>query len=187
MFVRFAIWPVALALLLASPGLAQDDDYARSGLYGGFGYSHGFALFDGLFGTDLDTDADSSAGFTAVAGYRVSPFWGAELDLEYMNAFSLRAPASGEVRTLSTTFNFNLYPLEGRIQPYIKIGGGLGWAQIGGSSDGSLGFLLAVGIGSDYYLTRNIVLNVETVYIGSTGDISGTSHLNLTAGARYRF
>jgi hypothetical protein len=187
MFVRFAIWPAAIALLLASPGLAQDDDYARSGLYAGFAYSHGIATFDGLAGLDFTVEADSSAGFTAVAGYRVTPFYAVELDLEYMNGFELLAPFSGKIRTLSTTFNFNIYLLEGRVQPYVKFGGGLGWVDSGISLDSSLGFLLAVGVGGDYYLTRNIVLNFETLYIGSTGDISGTSHLNLNLGARYRF
>ncbi len=187
MFVRFAVWPVAIALLLASPGLAQDDDYARSGLYAGFAFSAGIAAFDGLAGQEFTVEADASVGFTAVTGYRMSPFYAVELDLEYMNGFELLAPFSGKVRTLSTTANINIYPLEGRIQPYIKFGGGLGWAESDLSSDSSLGFLLTVGVGGDYYLTRNIVLNFETLYIGSTGDISGTSHLNLNLGARYRF
>lgn len=181
MFVRFATWPVALALLLASPGIAQDNDYARSGLYGGFAYSHGFAFFDDL------PAADSSSGFTAVAGYRVSPFWSAELDLEYMNAFDLQTSSSAKVRTLSTTVNFNLYALEGRIQPYVKFGGGFGWAQIGVSSNSKVGGVLTIGIGGDYYLTRSIVLNLESMYVGNLGGIHGTSHLNVTVGARYRF
>ncbi len=111
MFVRFAIWPVAIALLLAAPGLAQDDDYARSGSYAGFAFSHGIATFDGLGGIASDVEAESSAGLTAVAGYRVTPFYAVELDLEYMNDFELLAPLSGSVRTLSSTVNFNIYAM----------------------------------------------------------------------------
>ena len=35
--------------------------------------------------------------------------------------------------------------------------------------------------------TVHIVVNGELIYIASFGDIDGTSHLNLTFGARYRF
>jgi len=184
MSVRLAAGSIALALLLASPGRAQDDDHARSGPYAGLGYSQGFEFF-----YDLGS-ADSSFGFTAVAGWRVTPFWSAELDLEYMNGFDLASSGGASLRTLSATLDFVLYALDGRIQPYIKFGGGFGRTEVTGgpgASDSSVGGLLNVGVGGDYYLTRSIVLNLESMYIGSLGDIDGTSHLNATLGARYRF
>ena len=122
MFVRFAIWPIALVLLIASPDFARaDNDYARIGPYVGFAYSRGFEVVRGderLLGGSFSI-VDSTNGFTAVAGYRLTPFWAVEIDLEYMNAFSLVADPPLEIpppsaRTLSTTLNFNFYPFEGR-------------------------------------------------------------------------
>ncbi|NRA00843.1 MAG: porin family protein [Myxococcales bacterium] len=204
MIARFICSTLLLAVAASAPGWAQEEpDYGRTGYYVGGGLAIGREMFDEVFPADIDT----GVGFDINAGYRVTEFWGAELDLRYMNAFDMngdlipetsRRPAFirnvpsadlKSVRMLDITANIAIYPLRGRIQPYIKAGAGVGWAQAKFTSVTTSGWdgVVRGGLGLDYYLTKHIVVNIEALVLSTFDDINGLDHISVVFGGRYRF
>ncbi len=109
---------LTLIAMIGIPARVQaEDDYGRSGFYLGAGLGLGSEQFDGTGGADIDP----GIGVDGWAGYRISPNFAAELQLEY-----LRFDASGiDGNALAFTGNLKAYLMTGWIQPFAVVGIGL--------------------------------------------------------------
>jgi len=192
-----ALWvAVAALLLLGSPASAEPagPDYARKGWYVGANGIYGLYVFDQ--GKPVETDG--TGGFNVRGGYRIYPWLAAELFYEWAYQFT-KTPAGAPITTdaMSHTITTNLkflYP-RWRAQPYFAFGiGAYGEeettqapAGVSNSSEWGLGMRPVVGV--DFYLTENVVLNLETgpsigLYDAAT---DARIYMSFGGGVQYRF
>jgi opacity protein-like surface antigen len=159
-------------------------------------------------------------GFNARLGWRSSPHFGFELETEYINDFTFSYAQDDidedndpiivdkkfDTLALTITFNAKVHLLTGRIQPYGIAGAGLLYYQnrdykdrderdTKESKSDDTSFALRGGIGLDYYITEQLVANIEGSYVYATSKLnvaeSGSSvpldYLSLGVGLAYRF
>jgi opacity protein-like surface antigen len=121
--------------------------------------------------------------FGAMLGYNFDRHWGLELAAE---GFEIRLSQTGKSGALGeyAVHAFTLQPryrfpmLNGRLQPYVIAGAGLGFAQFNDRNPGGENVQIAaenysavgtVGTGVDYFVLSNIALNFETKYLIARG------------------
>jgi opacity protein-like surface antigen len=204
---------VALSLLLGAPALAQDDEDAVESVFarqGGYVMGAVVGGFDAAAENDLndlgfrDVNVAPAVGFNTRLGWRQSNHFGFEFELEYINDFTISFVdvydndtfRKSDALALAITFNGKVPLLTGRIQPYGIAGAGLLYYQIreGSKNDGT-SFLVRAGIGLDYYITENIVANLEGSYAYPTSRIDpldqglpvDVDYVSLGVGLAYRF
>lgn len=162
------IWYCIAVLLVcaSSPALAQDD-FARPGCYLGLG---GANAFEGS--GDLDQGAP---GLQVRAGCRATEWAGFELHYEGIDDLGDRWALSVDGK---------LYPLHGRIQPFASLG--FGYARLD-DRNVSWDFAVRPGGGIDFYVTRNIAINLNTSYVRPIDDGPAGDYISLGWGFLYRF
>ena len=177
-----------LIAMIGIPASVQaEDDYDRPGFYVGAGLGLGFEQFDGFGGLDVDT----GIGFDGWAGYRLTPHFAAELQLEYIDRFDLSIGGVDvlELETLAFTGNLKGYLSTGWLQPFAVVGIGVLRVDIdsiiGSGSDSD--FVARFGGGVDLYISPNLSLGTTASYVLGTGDIDGLDYVSLVFGAQYRF
>jgi len=167
-----------LLLGLAAAGVAgaeSDEEYDRRGPYLGAG---------GFFALEATGDSDGSdaGGASVVAGIRLAPSVGAELEGTWVSEV-----ADDDLGALG--FNLKLYPfdglgasiLDGRIQPYLFGSAGAAWA--GSDAGGRFG----AGVGSEFYVSESVALNALASYVGHGGEPSDAQYGRFLLGMLYRF
>ncbi len=191
---------LTLIAMIGIPERAQaEDDYGRPGFYLGAGLGFGFEKFEGTGGLDIDT----GIGFDGWAGYRITPNFAAEIQLEYLDRFDFSAdlgPPFGVVdfegNFLAFTGNLKAYLMTGRVQPFAVVGIGVLRAELEalGGSISDTGFAARFGGGIDFYTTpprkagrTNLSIGATASYVLTTGDIDGLDYVSLVLGAQYRF
>ena len=161
------------------------ESRGRNGLYMGLGLVYAPAAFD--LGDDLKTD--NSFGLDARLGYRLCKRVAVEGQYQYVPGFDIDFEDQNVATINPNTFTLNgkVYALpEDSLQPYFL--GGIGFLHARSEGvDGGTGFAGRVGIGADYYLTNNVILNVEFTAVLPTGPVSQLRVLPLVFGAQYRF
>ena len=185
-----------VVLLTPLSAFAGADSFARPGSYIGiFGvYQHNLfknqledLLQDSLSPESVSLSIDDSGGLGAVVGYRLTSFFAAELQYEWVDEYAVSATGvvsgeivSGEIFSLSghtLTANAKFILPIWRIQPYVLVGGGFStWkADRGPRADdlesrdlgidieggNQTGFAGRAGLGVDLYITRNLLLNAQ--------------------------
>jgi opacity protein-like surface antigen len=157
---RLILFSAILVFAGVVPVLAQEDDYARKGIYAGIsmaGTSY-LKVEDDVkddfepsgFGYSGGTDTDDPLGLGVQVGYRFHPHFSAEAGFLWFSSsetefsgeqFPDPADPNGEItdannlsvfklETLNLTGNLKGYLLTGRIQPFVLVGGGLMHANV---------------------------------------------------------
>jgi opacity protein-like surface antigen len=195
---------VAIALLLAAPAQAADDDllYAQRGLYLGAGANFQVPTRTGdienevirsLGGTpNVSANVDDSWGMNARLGYRLNPRLALEGQFEWVANFEVDAQVSGverkqEIALMVLTANGKYFLMTGRVQPYLVAGAGWGRSRvkpaIGGSAERNDGWVARGGVGVSLYGSRDVALTIETSYVHpASGRIEDLDHFSFTAG-----
>ncbi len=210
---------IAMSIMLifagVAPALAEDDDFARDGIYAGINLAGAYYpkidgdIDDGL-GPLLATtnlEVEKPVGVGVRAGYRLFPHLAGEVQFQWF------APSESEtdfyligsdpkidfenvtalrVRTLNLTGNLKGYLLTGRIQPFVLVGGGLLHYEVEdelGLGLGSNGddFVARFGGGVDVYFNRNFVLVIDSSYWLPTGSADQLNQIQVSVGLNYRF
>ncbi len=184
---------VTLVCLLSGVAAAQAptptpaesaDDYARESLYGGLGLIYAVENFDTSEFKPGSTSSNAW-GIDVRAGYRFHPNIAGEVNFQWVNDFELTAPGfktNSSSRTL--TANVKGYPLTGRIQPYAVGGIGILYEQTKGR--GSLQeFEGRLGLGIDFFITNNIVANLECAYGLPISDLNDYLFFPIVFGLQY--
>ena len=180
--------------MIGIPASVQaEDDYGRSGYYLGAGFGFGFEQFDGTSGLHIHT----GIGFDGWAGYRITPNFASELQLEYMDRFN--ASVGGvdiDANVLAFTGNLKAYLLTGWVQPFAVVGIGVLRAELEafGASVSDTDFAARFGGGIDFYSSQlgksgrtNLSLGVTASYVLTTGAIDGFDYVSLVLGFQYHF
>lgn len=188
MSTRF-VWLAVLVVLLAAPGAswADDDDYARSGAYFGVG---GFLAIETF---QNSTAGDLGGGFDLHFGYRITDIFATELEFAYMDGFDYQPEPGTSVDAYTLMGVVKAHAPFGRIQPYGLLGVGYYRAvftrppgTIGGSTD-HVDAAMKVGIGVDYYITRNIAVAPKFDYNFLMNRKMSLDYMAVGVQATYRF
>ncbi len=209
----------------------DDDPFDRPGFYAGISGVYTYNFFDkGIedfledeLGEQGSVDIEDSAGLNARIGYRAASWFAAEIQYEWIATYDVEV--SGDVGPGGSTISGKLYDIDGhtltfntkwivpfwRIQPYLLVGAGYSFYDVGrgplaapleaadddieieGGKQGA--FAGRAGLGLDLYLTNQIVLTTEATAMVTTEDFETPSegaiddlyYLSFGAGLQYRF
>jgi opacity protein-like surface antigen len=186
---------LALLLLPALPARAEEtagadeDPWARPGLYGAAGGTFGFQLFEGSLGTaGVEGEANNSQGFELRFGYRAHPYVAAEFELDILDGFNGEVgPIDTAIDILSTTFSAKGFLPIGRFHPYLTLGGGVMGVDAGNEIlvDDGTSAVLRVGGGMDVYVTDNFAVYLGYHYLLPFGDNHGLDVYAIHFGIQY--
>ena len=214
-FVEFELqkrWAILLVLTLifTSPASADAQDgepYTRDGWYVGASAVYSEHLLESAIEDAVEgaIDVKSTMGINVRAGYRILKWLSAEAEFEWLDGFDVELVGFGRIFSLETyTLTANAvahWPL-GRWQPYFKFGVGVAEYQVndvlglGVNFESDTAFAARLGVGLDYYVTRNWLAHFEAVGELSTHDLgnitgkeslSGVHYLAFQLGFAYRF
>jgi opacity protein-like surface antigen len=213
---RATVFSMILVFAGAGPVLAQDDDFARDGIYlgvnmAGAWYTH--------VKEDLEDDLNNlnphplppsdppsyvhaivgePLGLGVRAGYRFHPHLAGEVQFQWFTDSTIEIAndeitvEAAKLKTWTLTGNVKGYLLTGRIQPFLLAGAGL--MRFSRKDELGLdlkakneGFAARFGVGIDFYFTPNIVAVVEGGYVLPTGTLDGYDHVSWSVGLQYRF
>ncbi len=172
---------MAAAILLAPRPALAESEFGRSGPYLRGGVAAAWDV------TDLIIDVDQGIGLGIALGQRVNSWLALEAQYHWLGNSTIEG-TSAEVTRWDTTANLKV-STAWRFQPYALVGIGYGNYEASGGS-GSIsagGFVTRLGAGFDIYITRNIAVYAEGMYVIATGDISELDYATLGAGAMFRF
>jgi opacity protein-like surface antigen len=171
---------VLAALCTAHVARAADDDpYNRPGGYIGIGASRSVNFFDGAIGDAYHlppSSAEDTWGINARAGYRFNKFLATELEYEWMKNFRLRVQgfSIGRLQTQAATLNLRVVAPYGAWQPYALVGAGAIWTTLNSTTPGispdltTPSFAARFALGLDYYITKNLSLNLGGEFLFDT-------------------
>ncbi len=184
------------------PAPAQDDDFARNGIYlgvpvAGAAYTEVEDDLEDLaaaLGYTIPVDVEVPPGLDARVGYRFHPRlagevqlqWFPEADIEFFDVKAL------ELETLIFTGNVKGYLLTGRIQPFLLVGAGLMHFDVKDKLGVGLrakeeDFAARFGGGVDVYFDPNIAVVIDAGNVLPTGDLDGLDYVSFSVGFQYRF
>ena len=193
------------ALLGALCGLADDAqawDFARGGPYAGVAGSYAIdraaedAIEDQLdaLGYAVKVDLKDSFGVQGRLGWRFARHFAAEIQAESLFGFETRALGQkvSEHEMLVGTLNAKLPLSISDIQPFLLVGVGAMYVKLednlgAGISVDDLGPVLRAGGGLDFYLSRQIVLSVDTTYVLPFDAVQDLDYLSVGFGLQFRF
>jgi len=203
----------ALSMILvfagAAPALAQDDDYARSGVYLGVNMT---GTWYNEMPDDLEEFLDSvpppqpfirvhvedPVGVGGRVGYRFHPHLAGEVEFRWASNADIQFETDEvtvdifQFETMTITGNAKGYLLTGRIQPFFLAGAGIMTTRAKGLmasvlDEKATDFAARFGAGIDFYFTPNIVGIAEGGYVLATGKLDGLDHVLWSIGLQYRF
>ncbi len=159
---------------------------------------------------------DAHAGINARIGYRMHPFFAAEVQAEWLPNFDAKiviederervfARLKDEHDLFTTTANLKLILPTGRVQLFGL--GGFGFFHNHSrdlrlrhvdpttgvelnqrlGDDSGFAFVVRTGGGFDFYLTEHVIVSVEASYVIPFGRFDHLDYLALGLGARYHF
>jgi len=195
--IKLGILVLALGLV---PGMAMaeppEDYWKRTGAYTGltgfyaFGQAFQDEVTDSLraVGAPASTSTRGSGGLSFYGGYRYAS-WGA-VDVSYDWVDNMTWNVAGltfDYATHSWAVNGKFYLPMWRFQPYLNLGFGTQYADLGFTSNAdstSWGILGRPGAGFDFWINRNLVLKAEVMGFLPTNAMGfGTNNLYyMTAG-----
>ncbi len=166
---------------------AQEDDYGRSGPYLGLGMGFGWEQFEGTGGF---SNFDNALGLEGWAGFRLSPYLAAEVQLEYLDRFNTSFMGSKiDSHALTFTGNLKAYLMTGPVQPFAVVG--LGFMHFKSEGLGvevsDTGSAIRFGGGVDLYDSANLSFGATLSYVLALGAVDGRDYLSLVLGIQYRF
>ena len=183
--------PALLLLLLlpAPPARAEEDPYSKPALYGAFGGTYVWELFDQEVGPPSQVvKVNNTTGFDVTLGYRGSPYLAGEVGIDAMNTFNAEIGSQHDsVDFVATTFNLKGYLPAGRLQPYLLAGAGYLNVDAHSSAltkDGNSP-VMRFGCGLDAYLTDNLAVYTAWHYLLPFGDNKGLDTLAVHFGFQY--
>lgn len=209
----------------------DEDPFDRPGFYAGISGVYTYNFFDqeiedfleDELGEQGSVDIEDSGGLGARVGYRAASWFAAEVQYEWIETYDV--DVSGDLGPGGSNIAGRLYDIEGhtltlntkwivpfwRIQPYLLIGAGYSFYDVGrgplaapleaadddieieGGKQGA--FAGRAGLGLDLYLTQHIVVMTEATAMVTTEDFDTPSegaiddlyYLSFSAGLQYRF
>ncbi|MEZ4216229.1 MAG: hypothetical protein R3E88_07105 [Myxococcota bacterium] len=187
------LYPVLLASLLALlalaalPGaaLADDDedeeeqDFSREGPYLGL---------SGMFAVDLSTDnldVSETGGVEARVGFRLAPALALELTGDWLSLGGRNPWSIGIATRLYVAPLLDTQWMDDRLQPFAFGTWGVLSGDLGKGKEPS--GHLKLGLGTDYWLTNDVALQLAAGYTLNAGDAARWRSLELSLGVNWRY
>lgn len=189
LFVRLALllFAIGFAADVHAEDRADDVDHA-SGPYIGGSFAIGFEQAQIPRRYRNHEDFDEAFGFDVWAGVRVNRFFAMEAEFLAIEGFETRYEGIPvEFEAIGGTANLKLYPVAGRVQPFIVGGVGLGQlkGKAVGESESRSSLIYRVGAGVDIYIFKSVALVAGADYIITKHNIA--DFLEVKAGLQYQF
>lgn len=191
--IRVCVLIAALVAMPLAGAMAQNNQRSeRSDQWTGFYAKVGIPI--GFPDEDIrgSVDIDPGAGFNIAGGYKPSPYFAGEIDINFIAGADVEG-SSKDLSIFAFTFNAKGYPLPAFehglpewFQPYGLFGIGGGEAKIGSFDESS--FMVRFNVGADFMFWDNIGLYFDTGYLIITDDdtlLKGQGQL--VFGGQYRF
>ncbi len=144
--------------------------------------------------TSSRIEVEYNLGFKLKLGSRVLRYLALEVELEYLPGVKavIEGVTAYNTDIFTGTANLKLYPLNGRIQPYLLIGAGFMNVWLEDSSGSGLsasgpGPAFRAGLGLDLYMTDHLALALDVSYVLPTQQISDLDYLSIGIGIQYKF
>lgn len=188
----------------------------------GFKVFFGTQSYNGDLGNEIGEFSDSDFLYGLGFSYYLNPMFDLSLDMQWMKLDRVNGPDDSVISQRNTRFdtdNFNanlmlrFKPLDTRLNPYLAAGIGGNFLQFDDTRVDESDFIFSVpfGLGVNYDLKENVMLNVQMVYnrtfndkvdnypvsssetvfdAGSNPDLDGIDHddfMTLSIGAVYTF
>ncbi len=176
---------------------SHEHAWSRPGWYVFLGGSAGI---DQAFGDTLEdliglsVDVEDSVGFKFKLGSRSFRYLALELELEYLPGFETKVVGIPALETdiFTATANVKLFPLNGRVQPYVLLGAGLMSVSIKdslglGLSASDSGPAIKAGGGLDLYMTEHLALALDLSYVLPAKAVVDFDYLSIGFGLQYKF
>lgn len=169
---------------------ADDDPYAKNGVYFGVGASYGVPLFEPSLDNALnglgvnDEHVSNSWGTNGRLGYRFHKYMAVEAEHEWFAHYGMRisgpfgSASLGDVSLQTVTGNFKVIAPFQRWQPYVLVGFGATFANSDKPNTGSpikiqhTSYSTRFGLGLDYYLSENVALNFGSEFVVNTAKMT---------------
>ena len=202
MRIRLLLAPI-LALAFASPVTASE--WTRPGWYFGAGGGAGFNFFNKYIEESVPipvVDIDPAGSANVRGGYRIWSWFALEAMYEgaYDAQINVLDLPFAKLSTHSFLGNLKFILPIMRFQPYLLVGGGAQYGQFRSELPAPLDKqnrwdpTLRVGVGLDFYITENWVVDLElapSIRFKDYSDIpsAGTDNVTMTlsGGVQYRF
>jgi hypothetical protein len=179
---------------LAMTATAEDPDdetssnYSRTGTYVSVS---GVYVVESWPRSNRNAGAEDTGGFNFRVGQRVSQWVSAELEFEWVDDFFPNERQ--DLQLISTSANTRIYPLGGRVQPFVL--GGLGIVSTivnhrnrsSSIRQSNADWQFRGGGGIDFYYNDHIALTAEATYVWTVGDVKDLEHVSIGLGMLYRF
>jgi len=200
--IKLTILIFALGLV---PGMAMaeppEDYWKRSGWYVGLNGLYGLpfmgdAIEDAI---GVSTDVGSSGGLNFYGGYRVNSWFAVDAAYEWMDNMTWNVGGvKFDYALHNWTANAKFILPMWRVQPYINLGIGAQYADLGlqgfDIDETAWAFVGRPGIGIDFWLTENLVLKTEANGMLATnalsnpaGRVNNLYYMSVGGGFQYRF
>ena len=164
----------------------------------------------------VDLDSEPSIGFNAEGGYRIHPWVSIAAHVEHLPEISISTgnrragPQAGsgvlKGESWALTADARLFPLTGRVQPFLVLGAGWLWVhtddervvQTSAGEDPMLepidsglgnrdGFVARAGGGVDLYLTDAFFLSAQVTYVVPVDRVQDFDYVSVAWGFGYQF
>lgn len=202
---RIASTLAIASLLLAFPARAQDEDedeeeeqefQVQPGFYLLAQFTNNIGTFSSPEATVQTSSGRYSTGAAGAFGYRIDEHLAAELSGDWISGWQVHA--QGESTNLvggSYGVNVKGYLKSGRIQPYGVLGLGATFMQVRNTQIPKLhtaqwDMSVRVGFGADWYLTRNLGLNISptvVIPVGISDEVGDLMYVSIAIGGFLRF
>lgn len=176
---------------------AYRNRYGRKGPLLGVAGFYAVENFDSASGLEID----DSFGGTLFAGYRVHRHVSIEVRGEYLDGFDIgpqgdpsASMLDAEIDGFLITAGPKLYPFTGVLQPFVGLGLGAMRAELEGRasdgtrfSDDETDVVIRPAAGLDFYVSENLVLNLEAAYVSPGGSLQDIDFATFSSGLTFRF
>ncbi len=175
---------------------AYRERFARTGPFLGVAGLYAVEDFDAS-----GADVDNGFGGAVFAGYRVHSNVSIEVRGEYLEGFDIEPPADAgasfrdaELDGFLITAGPKIYPFTGSLQPFVGLGIGVMRGELEGRrvdgtrfGDRATDAVIRPAAGLDFFVSENLVLNVEAAYVSPGGNLENLDFASFSSGLTFRF
>jgi opacity protein-like surface antigen len=175
-----------VALVVLPAGVGAQENSEDPGFYIGGAIAIGIEQFD--IDADL-SNHDEGVGLDFWSGYRLGRFFAIEGNFVYMRGFQASLDGNNaKFNTFYFTANLKLYPLAGRIRPYLVsgVGGGRFESKFGPLDSHEKGGVFRFGGGVEINFGTPVDFVAGADYLTMSG-LGGADHVEIKLGFQRKF